>query len=154
LSAAAIFVSSSTLYHALYLYPCTLSLVGYGSAQQLEKGCLTSVSLKVQEVGYGCCYFHRKESHFQKSKNAVETKPLSYLGFSSTMRVRQVKLDNSIYVRICPSEVKKHMFVYKVVSLNEGCRTAKVKYLEQVVKEGGNRYCAYKEDIKVQVHYM
>jgi hypothetical protein len=48
--------------------------------------------------------------------------------------------DDSIYVAgICPSEVKKHMFVYKkVVSLNEGGRSAKVKYLEQVVKEGGN----------------
>jgi hypothetical protein len=92
-------------------------------------------------------------------KTPLKTKPLLSLGFSSTKRPAvqigvKLLLDDIIYVGICPSEVKKHMFVYEVVSLNEGGRTAKVKYLEQVVKEGGNRYRVYKEGDKVQVRYM
>jgi hypothetical protein len=45
------------------------------------------------------------------------------------------------------------MFVYEVVDLFENGK-AKVKYLEQVVKEGGNRYRVYKEGEKAQVRYV
>jgi hypothetical protein len=45
------------------------------------------------------------------------------------------------------------MFVYEVVELFENGK-AKVKYLEQVVKEGGNRYRVYKEGEKAQVRYV
>jgi hypothetical protein len=89
------------------------------------------------------------------TKKQAATKPLSSLGFSSSKRPAvqvgvKLLLDDSIYHGNCPPEVKKHLFVYEVVQLHENGKTAQVKYVDQVVKEGGNRFTVYKEGDDVQ----
>lgn len=92
------------------------------------------------------------------TKKQAAAKPLLSLGFSSSKRPAvqigvKLLLDDSIYHGNCPPEVKKHLFVYEVVQLHENGKTAQVKYLDQVVKEGGNRFTVYKEGDDVQASY-
>jgi hypothetical protein len=100
----------------------------------------------------------KKSVASRNPKTPLKAKRLSSLGFSSTKRPAvqigvKLLLDDSTYLGICPSEVTNHMFVYEVVKLFENGK-AKVKYLEQVVKEGGNRFLVYKEGEKAQVRYV
>jgi hypothetical protein len=74
------------------------------------------------------------------------TKSLLSLGFSSLKRPAvpkgtKVLLDDSIYPGWqCPPEVKEHMFVYEVVQWNQNSTIAKVQYINQVIRQGGDKY--------------
>jgi hypothetical protein len=89
------------------------------------------------------------------SKKAA-TKPLSTLGFSLSKRPAvqigtKLLLDDTIYGGKCPREVIDHLFVYEVVSMHENGKTVKVKYNNQVIGEGGDKYRVYKEGDDIQV---
>jgi hypothetical protein len=89
----------------------------------------------------------------------VATKSLSTLGFSSLKRPlvpigTKVLLEDSIYPRgqRLPG-VKEHMFVYEVVQWNQNSTIAKVQDINQVIRQGGDKYQVYKEgnDVQVQI---
>jgi hypothetical protein len=90
------------------------------------------------------------------SKKAA-TKSLSSLGFSSSKRPAipigtKVLLDNSIYPHgQCPPGVEEHMFVFEVAQWNQNSPIAKVQYINQVIRQGDDKYQVYKEGDDVQV---
>jgi hypothetical protein len=43
------------------------------------------------------------------------------------------------------------MFVYEVVQWNQNSMIAKVQYINQVIRQGGDKYRVYKEGNDVQV---
>ena len=87
------------------------------------------------------------------------TRPLSDLGFSSTKRPKyqigtKMLLDDSIYDKEAPAEVKGHYFVYKISSICESGRTVTIQYKNQVVRNGGNMFRVYKEGEDSQVCFL
>ena len=87
------------------------------------------------------------------------TRPLSDLGFSSTKRPKyqigtKMLLDDSIYDKEAPAEVKGHYFVYEISSICESGRTVTIQYKNQVVRNGGNMFRVYKEGEDSQVCFL
>jgi hypothetical protein len=87
---------------------------------------------------------------------ATVTKPLSSLGFSVAKRSKycvgtKILLDDSIYDDAVPQNVKDHLFVYEITSIDDNGKEVTIQYKNQVIKDGGNRFRTYTEGDDPQV---
>jgi RNase P/RNase MRP subunit p29 len=85
-------------------------------------------------------------------------KPLSALGFSATKRQQfsvdtKLLLGTDMYDTPVPAQVKDYMFVYKIVEFLDDGKHVHIQYKGQVVKEGGNTFCVYKDSKEAQVSF-
>jgi hypothetical protein len=69
-------------------------------------------------------------------------------GFLSSKRPQyqvgtKLLLDTGIYDDDVPEKAINHMFVYKIVELYPNGMTVKIEYKNQVILEGGNKFCQY-----------
>jgi hypothetical protein len=97
----------------------------------------------------------RKTSSNAKTSWLPSTKQSS-LGFSSSKHPQyqvgtKLLLDTGVYNDDVPEKVINHMFVCKIVELNQNGTTVKIEYKNQVILEGGNKFCQYKDSKETQV---